>query len=51
MFLQQHRLDITEVFRELPREKRQRLIKLGLYVAIFVVVIYKYVILFATGAG
>ncbi len=37
----QHVVDVTEIFRELPREKKLRMIKLALYVFIFVVVIYK----------
>lgn len=36
------RVVIAEVFRELGHEKKMRMIKLGLYVLIFVVVIYKW---------
>jgi hypothetical protein len=43
VFLQQHRVDVTEVFREIPREKKLRMVKLGMYVLIFVIVIYKLV--------
>lgn len=41
LFDAQHVVDVTEIFRELPREKKLHMIKLALYVFIFVVVIYK----------
>lgn len=43
VFLQQYRVDVTEVFRELGREKKIRMVKLVMYVLIFVIVIYKLV--------
>lgn len=41
VMLQRHHVDVTEVFRDLNRQKTIRNIKLALYVLIFVVVIYK----------
>lgn len=43
VFLQNHLIDVTEAFRQLPQEKKRRFIKLGLYVFIFIIVIYKLV--------
>mmetsp|Transcript_15204 Transcript_15204/g.45851 ORF Transcript_15204/g.45851 Transcript_15204/m.45851 type:complete len:157 (-) Transcript_15204:1873-2343(-) len=43
VMLQRHHVDVTEVFRDLNRQKTIRNIKLALYVLIFVVVIYKLV--------
>lgn len=37
-----HLIDVTEIFRQLNGEKKQRLIKLGFYLSLFVIVIYRY---------
>lgn len=39
-----HYIDVTEIFRALSGEKKYRMIKLALYFAIFIVVIYKLVV-------
>ncbi|XP_020110453.1 protein cornichon homolog 1-like [Ananas comosus] len=39
-----HLIDVTEIFRQLNGEKKQRLIKLGFYLSLFVIVIYRLVI-------
>ncbi|OAY63278.1 Protein cornichon [Ananas comosus] len=36
-----HLIDVTEIFRQLNGEKKQRLIKLGFYLSLFVIVIYR----------
>eukprot|EP00898_Chlorokybus_atmophyticus_P000330 jgi/Chlat1/1298/Chrsp118S01737 len=36
-----HYVYVTDIFRQLPREKRERLVKLGFHMLFFVLVIYK----------
>ncbi|KAK9809141.1 hypothetical protein WJX72_010007 [[Myrmecia] bisecta] len=40
---QEHRLDVTEVFKQLPREKKIRIFKLVFYLVSFVLIIYRLV--------
>jgi hypothetical protein len=37
----EHTVDVTEVFRQIPREKKIRIIKLVFYLLAFVYVIYR----------
>lgn len=39
--LQKHYVDVTEVFRDLPRQQTVRNIKLALYIFIFFIVVYR----------
>ncbi|KAJ6813440.1 protein cornichon-like protein 1-like isoform X2 [Iris pallida] len=39
----QHLMDVTEIFRVLNGEKKYRIIKLALYISIFLVVFYRLV--------
>ncbi|KAJ4794220.1 hypothetical protein LUZ62_045466 [Rhynchospora pubera] len=39
-----HLVDVTEIFRSLNSEKKYRIIKLALYVTLFVIVIYRLVL-------
>ncbi|KMZ73139.1 ER-derived vesicles protein ERV14 [Zostera marina] len=39
-----HLLDVTEIFSLIPGEKKYRLIKLGFYVSIFLITIYRLVV-------
>lgn len=43
-----HLMDVTEIFKDLEAEKRLRLIKLGFYLSLFIVVIFRLV---ETGVG
>ncbi|XP_020267670.1 protein cornichon homolog 1-like isoform X2 [Asparagus officinalis] len=38
-----HHINVTEIFRVLNAEKKYRMIKLSLYLSIFVIIIYKIV--------
>jgi hypothetical protein len=37
-------MDVTEIFKDLEAEKRLRLIKLGFYLSLFIVVIFRQVV-------
>ena len=39
--LDAYKTDVTEIFRQLPRERRIRIIKLGIYMGGFVFIVYK----------
>lgn len=38
----QHTTDVTEIFRQLPRERRLRMFKLAAYMASFVFIVYRW---------
>ena len=42
--LNAYKTDVTEIFRQLPRERRIRIIKLGIYMGGFVFIVYKCVL-------
>ncbi len=35
-----HRVDVTEIFRQIKPEKKQRMVKLGFYLVSFIIVVY-----------
>jgi hypothetical protein len=39
--LNDYKTDVTEIFRQLPRERRKRIIKLAIYMGGFVFIVYK----------